>query len=137
MTSLPLVLVVEDEPGLRDVVRVVLEGDGFRVETAADGQQGLERACALHPDLIVLDMGLPRLTGEEVVAALRVQYADPCPPPIVAMSASGAVAQRARRIGAVSFLTKPFDLDDLSAAVRRALASLSPRLSPVDSSARR
>ena len=116
----PLVLVVEDEPDLRDAVRAVLEDEGFRVETASDGQQALERAGQIHPELVVLDMSLPRLSGEEVAAGLWTLFAQP--PPIVVMSAAGAIAERAQRVGAATYVAKPFDLDDLTAAVRKTFA---------------
>jgi DNA-binding response OmpR family regulator len=115
----PLILVVEDEPELRAVVTFILEEEGFQVAQAADGQQAVERAGETRPALVVLDMGLPILSGEEVAAELARIY--PEPPPILVMSAAGAIAERARRIGAVSFIAKPFDLDDLAKAVRKIL----------------
>jgi DNA-binding response OmpR family regulator len=115
----PLILVVEDEPELRAVVTFILEEEGFQVAQAADGQQAVERASETRPALVVLDMGLPILSGEEVAAELARLY--PEPPPILVMSAAGAIAERARRIGAASFIAKPFDLDDLARAVRKIL----------------
>ena len=114
-----LVLVVEDEPELREVVSWLLRDEGFAVETASDGRQALERVAAQRPALVVLDMGLPILNGEQVAAGLREQYADP--PPIILMTAAGTAAERARRIGAAAYVGKPFDLDDLVRAVHRAL----------------
>ena len=117
-----VVLVIEDEPDLRKVVCLVLEDEGFVVEAASDGLQGLEMAARLQPAVIVLDMGLPRLSGEEVAAELRTMFTEP--PAIVVMSAAGTVAERAQRIGAVGYVAKPFDLDDLAAAVHRAIRSV-------------
>lgn len=114
-------LVVEDEPDLRDVVCAVLEDEGYIVASAADGRQALDRAAEERPTLVVLDMGLPVLSGEEVAAELTKLFADP--PPILVMSAAGTVAERARKIGAAGYIAKPFDLDDLAAAVRGTLAA--------------
>jgi DNA-binding response OmpR family regulator len=114
------VLVVEDEPELREVVCAVLEDEGFRVAAAADGRDAVTQVAASPPSLIILDMGLPILSGEEVAAEVRKLVAQP--PPILVMSAAGTVAERARRIGAASYIAKPFDLDELTSAVHHLLA---------------
>jgi two-component system, chemotaxis family, chemotaxis protein CheY len=113
------VLVVEDEPDLRDIAKIVLEEDGFDVLTASDGKVGLERLLAWKPDVVLLDMGLPVMTGEEFVAAMREALASP--PLLIVMSAAGTVVERAARLGAIGCVAKPFDLDELSSAVRQAL----------------
>jgi two-component system KDP operon response regulator KdpE len=113
------VLVVEDEPELREVVCAVLEDEGYTVVAASDGRQAVDMACENVPDLIILDMGLPILSGEEVASTLREKLAKP--PPILVMSAAGTVAERARRIGAANYIPKPFELDDLTDAVHNLL----------------
>lgn len=115
----PLILVVEDEPELQAVVAYVLQDEGYRVLTASDGRQAIDRAREARPALVLLDMGLPVLSGEEVAAELGRLYPDP--PPVVVMSAAGTVVERARRVGAASYIAKPFDLDELTAAVHRVL----------------
>lgn len=67
----PLILLVEDQPEIRDAVRWLLEDEGFAVETAADGQAALAQVTQLRPALIILDMGLPILSGEGVVEGLQ------------------------------------------------------------------
>jgi CheY-like chemotaxis protein len=114
------ILVVDDDPEIRDVVRWLLEDEGWTVETASDGRDALERATQVRPALIVLDMGLPILSGEEVAMRLRVYYQEP--PPIVVVSADGRAGEKAARIGAAAYLHKPFDVDDLARVVRRTLA---------------
>lgn len=114
-----VVLVVDDDPEIRDLVRWLLEDEGWTVETAADGRAALDQATRARPALIVLDMGLPIMNGEEVARRLHDVYTDP--PPIVVVSADGHAGERAARIGAASFLHKPFDVDDLARIVRRAL----------------
>jgi len=111
--------VVEDEPELREVVCAVLEDEGYTVVAASDGRQAVDMACENVPDLIILDMGLPILSGEEVASTLREKLAKP--PPILVMSAAGTVAERARRIGAANYIPKPFELDDLTDAVHKLL----------------
>ena len=114
------ILVVEDDPRIREIIRWALEDEGYAVTTAADGRQALERAAAAPPALVVLDMMLPILDGPAVAAGLR---AAPRPmPPIVLVTADGRAAEKAARVGAFAYLHKPFDLDDLIAVVRRGLA---------------
>ncbi len=114
------ILVVDDDPEIRDVVRWLLEDEGWTVETASDGRDALERATQVRPALIVLDMGLPILSGEEVAMRLRVYYREP--PPIVVVSADGRAGEKAAQIGAAAYLHKPFDVDELARLVRRTLA---------------
>jgi DNA-binding response OmpR family regulator len=116
-----IILVVDDDPEIRDVVRWLLEDEGWTVETASDGRDALERATRARPALIVLDMGLPILNGEEVAMRLREVYVDP--PPIIVVSADGRAGEKAARIGAASYLHKPFDVDALARLVRVALGS--------------
>jgi len=116
-----IVLVVDDDPEIRDVVRWLLEDEGWTVETASDGRDALERATRARPALIVLDMGLPILSGEEVALRLHEVYANP--PPIIVVSADGRAGEKAARIGATSYLHKPFDVDALALLVRQTLGS--------------
>lgn len=119
--SSAIILVVDDDPEIRDVVRWLLEDEGWTVETASDGRDALERATRARPALIVLDMGLPILSGEEVAIRLQSVYADP--PPIIVVSADGRAGEKAARIGAASYLHKPFDVDALARLVHRTLGS--------------
>jgi DNA-binding response OmpR family regulator len=112
----PVVLVVEDDPDLREAVRWLLEDEGWLVETAADGRQALDRAAEVQPALVVLDLGLPIFSGEEVADRLREMFDKP--PPIIVMSAAGMIVEKTRRIQPVAWVPKPFDLDELAQAVR-------------------
>ncbi len=115
----PPILVVEDDPLTRQLVRWTLEDMGLRVETAADGREAIRRASQMRPSLVVLDMRLPGPDGAEVAAAIRGRLHDTVP--ILLMSAIGSTADNARRVGAYDYLTKPFDLSALVAAARRGL----------------
>jgi CheY-like chemotaxis protein len=115
------ILVVEDDPHLRQIIREVLEDEGLVVETAADGRQALQRAAAQRPALVVLDMRLPVLDGAGVVAGLRASFG--VPPPVLVITADGRAAEKARQVGAFAFLSKPLELDELVASVQRALES--------------
>jgi CheY-like chemotaxis protein len=114
-----VVLVVDDDPEIRRIMRWLLEDEGWTVETASDGCDALDRATRARPALIVLDIGLPLLSGEEVAERLRDVYVDP--PPIIVVSADGRAGEKAARIGAASCLLKPFDVDTLARLVRRIL----------------
>jgi CheY-like chemotaxis protein len=101
------VLVIDDEYGIVEVVVLALKDEGYRVITAADGQQGLERLAETRPDLVLLDFMMPRMDGPAVAKAMRANRAHR-EIPIVMMSAVGEAAVRERFSGYAAFLRKPF-----------------------------
>ncbi|MEW6336531.1 MAG: response regulator transcription factor [Acidobacteriota bacterium] len=114
-----LVLVVDDEPNIRETIAFVLEMEGFRVATAEDGEVGLAEIARLRPTIVVLDAMMPRRDGFEVCRAVR---SDPALAGvrIVMVTALGQQADRERAMaaGADHYLTKPFDEDELLALLR-------------------
>jgi CheY-like chemotaxis protein len=114
------VLVVDDDPNVRQAIQWALQDEGLTVETAADGRQALERAAAHPPSLVVLDITLPVLDGYQVAQALRVSHGAYLP--ILAITADGQAQAKASRVGAYAYVRKPFDIDDLLAAVYHGLA---------------
>ena len=113
------ILVIDDDLRTRQMIKWALEKEEFTVETAVDGEQGLERATSTRSTLILLDMHLPVLDGAAVTDRLRAVYGEP--PPIILITADDRPEEGTRRVGAVAYLRKPFDLDDLVAMVRRGL----------------
>lgn len=114
-----LVLVVEDDSDLRQTIQWLLEDEGFEVETAGDGKEALERARQRKPSLVLLDMNLPVLDGYGVASGLHSTYGSAIN--IVTMTAGGRADEKAQRIGAIGYLSKPFELDTLIHLVRTAL----------------
>ncbi|HLZ57638.1 MAG TPA: response regulator transcription factor [Ktedonosporobacter sp.] len=114
-----LVLVVEDDPDLRQIIQWMLEDEGFVVETAGDGREALARAGRQKPSLVILDIGLPIIDGYGVAAGLHSAYGDAIH--ILTMTAGGQAEEKARQMGAVGYLNKPFEMDALLNAVRTAL----------------
>ncbi len=114
------ILVVDDDLNLCQTIQIVLEEEGFMVETALDGVEALELVERMQPAMVVLDMGLPLLDGEAVAKELRVRYGETVP--VVLMTADGHVMEKGQRVGAVVSLGKPFEIDDLVNAVHKALA---------------
>lgn len=118
------VLVVEDEPALSRALAINLRAHGWEVLTAPDARAALESAATGHPDVVVLDLGLPDLDGTEVISGLRGWTSVP----IVVLSARqhGEDKIEALDLGADDYVTKPFAMDELMArlraAVRRAVA---------------
>lgn len=114
------ILVVEDELAMRTALRDVLEGEGYRVLTAADGENGLERALEEKPDLILLDIMMPKLDGFAVCAELRRRGNVV---PILMLTAKGQVEDRVTGldVGADDYLVKPFSTEELMARVRALL----------------
>lgn len=117
-----LVLVVDDDANIRQMIQWTLEDEGFPVETAADGQQAVEQARRRKPDLMILDINMPVMDGYAVAAALHAAYGDDIP--IITLTAAGQVADKARAVGAVDYLSKPFEIDDLVHSVWRALSAV-------------
>jgi len=115
----PVVLVVEDEPELRAALRRVLEGLGARVTEASTGADALDAAQREPPDLVVLDLGLPDVQGDEVCRTLRADAAT-AHVPIVVVSARHSEDEKVRLLdaGADDYLTKPFGSAELAARVR-------------------
>jgi CheY-like chemotaxis protein len=118
----PRILVVEDVPVMLAVLRMRLEAEGFEVITARDGIEALEQARDGHPDLILLDLMLPRLSGERVCQELRH---DPRTRalPIIVVSARAGEAERLRALaaGANAVLPKPYDAATLIGEIRARL----------------
>ena len=104
-----LILVVDDEEDVRNLLRFVLEKEGFQVETAASGTDGLDKALRLHPDLMVLDGMLPGLDGNDVVMRLR-QNATGKNLPVLMLSARSDESDQlvGMKLGADDYVTKPF-----------------------------
>jgi DNA-binding response OmpR family regulator len=114
------ILIVEDDPSIRSVLREALELAGLEVEAAPDGWQALALALARPPALVILDLNLDRLDGEDVATGLlRLETIDT---PVIVVSGDAHAARRARELGAFAHLAKPFDVDQLLAVVRRGLA---------------
>jgi DNA-binding response OmpR family regulator len=113
------ILVVDDDHHLRQTIQWMLEEEGFEVQTAADGREAVEQAIARQPALIILEMGLPLLDGNEVAAQIHALYGTAVP--IVLITADGHAEEKSRRVGAASYLRKPFDFDDLIQGVQKAL----------------
>ena len=119
----PLVLLVDDFSDTRMMYAEFLELSGFRVVEAADGLDAVEKAVALVPDIVVMDLSLPGLDGWEATRRIK-QDARTTSIPVIAVSGfSGAPAEEARAAGAVACLTKPVLPDDLALAISGALAA--------------
>ena len=111
------VLVVDDDPDILDALSEILEVEGYAVQRARNGREALERLEQGLPDLVLLDLMMPVMDGWEFARSLSPHAR----PPIIVLSADRNVSSRAREIGALEWLAKPFELSELLAAVRRAL----------------
>ena len=134
MSEQGVVLVVDDEVQIRRALATNLRARGYTVETAGTGEEALAEVARIHPDLVVLDLGLPGIDGVEVIEGIRGWS----PVPILVLSARGAEAAKVAALdaGADDYVTKPFGMAELlarragehpSRARRRPTASQSSR----------
>jgi two-component system KDP operon response regulator KdpE len=114
-----LILIVEDERPIRRFLKVTLEGQGYRVEESITGEEALRDAASQPPDLVILDLGLPDMDGQEVLRQLREWYGGP----VIVLSARDQETQKIQALdnGADDYLTKPFGVGELSARIRTAM----------------
>jgi two-component system KDP operon response regulator KdpE len=113
------VLAVDDEPQILRLLTIALEANGYRVSTAASGQEALAVAAQQHHDLILLDLGLPDMTGLQVLKQLR----EWTQAPVIIITVHEAAAEKieALDLGADDYVTKPFNTGELLARMRAAL----------------
>ena len=129
-----LILIVEDEKNIADILKFNLENEGYRTAMAFDGEEALEKAKTVSPDLILLDVMLPKLNGFEVCKAVR-EFSDT---PIIMLTARGEETDKIQGldIGADDYITKPFSIRELSARIkaniRRGSRELAVEKAPVD-----
>jgi len=118
-------LIVEDEEGLREGLRTNFEFEGYRVSLARDGVEGLESALTLKPDLVILDIMLPRMNGFEVCRRVRAAGHDF---PIMMLTVRRGEPERIRgfEIGADDYVLKPFSVQEVSARVKALLRRSQP-----------
>ena len=119
MRRVPLILVVDDEPAVRALLTEALSRDGFDHVEAADGGTALDLIARLHPDLVILDLGLPRLSGLDVLRQLRA--GDDVPVIVVSGQSEEADRVVGLELGADDYVTKPFSPREVVARVRRVL----------------
>jgi len=112
-----MILVIDDDQDLLDLVALMLESVGYRVETAINGLAGLQAVQHAKPDLILLDIKMPVISGQEFAREFYAHYDSSTP--IVVITASESAQQRAKEIGASGWIGKPFDLDVLINTVGR------------------
>lgn len=113
------IFVIDDEPQIRKLLKVTLQAHHFEVEEAATGEEGIWKAMVFHPDLIVLDLGLPDMPGMEVLRRLREWSSVP----VVVLTAREREEDKIEALdgGADDYVTKPFGMGELLARIRVAL----------------
>ena len=116
----PLVLVVEDDKGVRELMETILISEGFDVRTARDGLEGLLKLKMMRPAVLVLDIMMPDVGGLRVLDELATEHADV---PVIVVTGKPQAADEARqRLGSHNVFDKPFDLDTFVNRVREVAA---------------
>jgi len=117
------ILIVEDHPTMREAMRLVLEGEGFDIDEAADGHLAMERIRLAPPDLLFLDLNIPGASGAEVLHAVKTDPATAAIRVIVVTATGEEGRAAALRLGADEYFTKPFSPTALLRTVERVLAA--------------
>ena len=119
MTPKQTILIIEDEKTIRSFIETALAANGYKVQTAASGQEGLSIATSLCPDLILLDLGLPDMDGIDIIRQIRSWSSLP----IIVISARTQEGEKVLALdsGADDYITKPFGTPELLARIRTAL----------------
>lgn len=112
------ILICDDDEGIIDVATIILSDAGYNVVAMTESRDVLEKAKKVNPKLILLDLWMPNLSGEEVTKQLK-ENPETSNIPIIIVSASRHTPDIAKRIGADYFLCKPFDIDELETIVKR------------------
>ncbi len=125
MSDSHLILYCEDDPDTATYIALELESEGYRVETACDGQQGLIKFRQCNPDLLILDWDMPKMTGLELCKRVRKSSRIP----ILMLTAKNELEFKVEGLdsGANDYLTKPFALEEFLARVRALLRALEPQ----------
>tara|TARA_Y100001968_G_scaffold51762_1_gene42710 strand:- start:22889 stop:23617 length:729 start_codon:yes stop_codon:yes gene_type:complete len=119
VTQQPRVLLVDDEPGIRNAVQTYLKDEGFEVTTAVDGEEGWEKAKSMNPDVVISDVMMPRCDGYALLKRLR-EDERLGGTPVIFLTAKGMTIDRTQgyQAGVDDYIPKPFDPDELVARVR-------------------
>jgi two-component system alkaline phosphatase synthesis response regulator PhoP len=120
------ILVAEDEKDIRELVSFSLKYSGFEVFTAVDGQEALEKALEIKPDVIMMDVRMPRMTGYEACAKMK-EIDELKDVPVIILSAKGqdSEIQAGLNAGAYEYILKPFAPDELIQKVKQIVSGLS------------
>ena len=113
------VLIVEDDPNIRELLQMYLEKDGYAVTLAADGGQGLEKFRSIKPDLVLLDVMMPVMDGWSLCKAIRAEGSTP----VIMLTAKGETDDKVMglKAGADDYITKPFEMKELLARIEAVL----------------
>ncbi|MEQ1886605.1 MAG: response regulator [Bryobacteraceae bacterium] len=127
----PQILVVEDDPQIRRFLRATIEAEGYQFQEAMTAAEGIAQAAARHPELVLLDLGLPDGTGIDVIRAIRAWSQMP----IVVVSARGQERDKIEALdhGADDYVSKPFGVGELLARMRAAMRRAVPQVGGGDS----
>ena len=119
------ILVIDDQPAIRQLLAEILTEEGYQVVTAANGNEGIQQAKACNPQLVLLDMKMPGINGIETLQKLNK---DSQGIRVIMMTAYGELElmNRAREIGACDYITKPFDLFELCQVIHKILLKSTP-----------
>jgi CheY-like chemotaxis protein len=125
MHSMKNILIVEDNADWRELLTMILKRLGYEVFMAVTGEDGVEKAFATQPDLILMDLGLPKMSGDEATARIKSNPATKDIPIVIQTAFDmGPCAERAMKAGAVDIMQKPINVADIQAILKKYLPTV-------------
>jgi len=121
MTKAQTILVVDDEKAICDLIKAILESEGFQIFTAANGEEGLKVLKSLIPDLIILDMNMPKMSGIEFYSKIAKSDATPAIPVLI-LTGRGNMKAMFEGLNVDGFLAKPFNASEFIITVKNILS---------------
>lgn len=120
---MPKILLIEDDPLIQKAVELKFKKEGYTVICSGDGKEGIEKAIAELPDVVITDLMLPYTSGLEVVSAVKSITARHIPIVVVSGMGQENIVEEAFQLGADDYITKPFSLTELSIRIKKQLKS--------------
>jgi DNA-binding response OmpR family regulator len=120
MSAMTKIMIVDDEPDLRDMLNLMMNKEGYETLVAADGKDFLEKIDQFHPDIVTLDVMMPGLTTKEILEELQYKATDPKILLLTVVQFSDEEKIKLKNMGnIVEYITKPFDLNDLIESLKK------------------
>jgi CheY-like chemotaxis protein len=117
------IMIIDDEPGILEVVKIILEGEGYQVFTINNSEEAIAKINLIKPNLIFLDVRMPGIGGEEICRQIKISHSTK-EIPVILLSASFGTKQLVKKCGASDYLEKPFEMENIIKMVSNYLGTV-------------